>query len=192
MPIMRPVNKPAKTKSQEGRLARHLRVAKQLREQPKSIGPLLRESMVSVWRSRGGGFYGLGYIIAFIYFEAQMLAGDVLESDSVADFAVAQVFEFVIRIGFLSFINAFMALLWPIHVFRFGGWVAVVVLIGSYYTFEMLLRPRIEAYFPELAAMRVQRELKKKLQAAKKNRRKARKPRPGNSRPPDEKPGASQ
>ncbi len=102
MPIMRPVNKSAKTKSKEGRLARHLRVAKQLREQPKSIGPLLRESMVSVWRSRGGGFYGLGYIIAFIYFEAQMLAGDVLESDSVADFAVAQVFEFIIRIGFLS------------------------------------------------------------------------------------------
>jgi len=142
--------------------------------------------MVGMWRARGGGFYGLGYIVAFVYFEARMFAGDVLESESVADFAAAQIFEYVLRLGFLSFINAFMALLWPIHIVIFGGGVAFIALIGGYLVFEKLLRPIIEDYFPELATMREQRELKNKLQAAKKNRGKNRQSKAGRSeREPD-------
>jgi hypothetical protein len=104
-------NKSPKRKSKEGRIARSWRVFKQLRKEPKPIGPLLWEAMVGMWRARGGGFYGLGYVVAFVYFEARMFAGDVLESESVADFAAAQIFEYVLRLGFLSFVNAFMALL---------------------------------------------------------------------------------
>ena len=158
-----------------GRLTRHVQTAKRLHAEPKSIGPMMREALVRVWSARGGGFYGLGYVIAFIIIEVQMFTGEILESSSVADFAFAQIFEFALRISFLSFINVFLAFIWPVYVLDFAGGYGLAALLLGYIVFEKLVRPVVENHFPELVAVREERELKKGRKAEAKGRGRARK-----------------
>ncbi len=158
-----------------GRLTRHVQTAKRLHAEPKSIGPMMREALVRVWSARGGGFYGLGYVIAFIIIEVQMFTGEILESSSVADFAFAQIFEFALRISFLSFINVFLAFVWPVYVLDFAGGYGLAALLLGYIAFEKLLRPVVENHFPELVAVRAERERKKGRKAETKGRGRARK-----------------
>jgi len=160
-----------------GRLMRHIHTAKRLHAEPKSVGPMMREALVRVWSARGGGFYGLGYVVAFIVIEVQMFAGEILESTSVADFAVAQIFELAIRISFLSFINVMLAFIWPVYVFDFAGGYGLAALLLGYIAFEKLVRPVVENHFPELIAVREQRERKKGSKAEAKGRGRARKAR---------------
>ena len=141
---------PRDKKPKEGRISRHLRVAGEVRENPRRMLPLLRGALLDVWRSRGGGFYGLGYIVAFIYFEIEMLVGDVVESASMSEFAFGQILEFLFRFGFMSFVNAFRALLWPVYVLQLYEGVGIIVLIGGYAAFEYALKPGVERLFPEL------------------------------------------
>ena len=160
-----------------GRLTRHIHTAKRLHAEPKNIGPMMRDALVRVWSARGGGFYGLGYVVAFIVIEVQMFAGEILESSSAADFAVAQIFEFAIRISFLSFINVMLALIWPVYVFDIAGGYGLAALLLGYIVFEKLVRPMVENHFPELIAVREQRERKKRSKAEAKGRGRARKAR---------------
>ncbi|MEE8244615.1 MAG: hypothetical protein V3R27_06450 [Pseudomonadales bacterium] len=140
----------AKARKKEGRLRRHWRVAGELREDPKRATPLLREAVVNVWRSRGGGLYGLGYIVAFLIFEVQFVLTEVGESQGVVDFVSSQLIEYLLRFGLQSIINVFLALLWPLHVIdAFGVW-GIVALIVAFLGFERLLRPTVERHFPEL------------------------------------------
>lgn len=168
-------NRVAGKEKQPGRLMRHLHTAKRLHAEPKSIGPMMRDALVRVWSARGGGFYGLGYVVAFIVIEVQMFAGEILESTSVADFAVAQIFELAIRISFLSFINVMLAFIWPVYVFDFAGGYGLAALLLGYIAFEKLVRPVVENHFPELIAVREQRERKKGRKAEAKGRGRARK-----------------
>lgn len=114
---------------------------------------MLRSALLDVWRSRGGGFYGLGYLLAFAYLEIRLLVGDVMESDSVAGFAVAQIAEYLIRVSLLSFVNVFLALLWPVSVLAQFGGAGIILLVAGYLGFEYALKPGLERAFPELRAL---------------------------------------
>lgn len=163
----------------EGRLARGLRVARGLKDDPRQVVPLVRTAMLDIWRSRGGGFYGLGYLIAFVVLEISVVVDDVMGASGVADFALGRALELVFRLGFLSFINVFQALVWPVFVLELLGGPGIIVLIGSYLAFEYALKPGIERLFPELAEHRagvVARKLatKARKKAAREARRKTR------------------
>lgn len=158
-----------------GRLTRYVQTAKRLHAEPKSIGPMMREALVRVWSARGGGFYGLGYVVAFIVIEVRMFTGEILDSSSVADFALAQIFEYAIRVSFLSFINVFLAFIWPVYVLNFAGGYGIAALLLGYIAFEKLLRPVVESHFPELVVVREQRERKKGRKAEARGRGRARK-----------------
>lgn len=147
-------SKPDKTKKQkvkkEGRIERYKRQARQIHEDPKSIGTMIRDGLVGVWRARGGGFYGLGYLITFIVLEIRLVVGDVSESEGVVDFVSSQMIEFIFRFGIQSFINGFLAFLWPVYILNWLGAWGVAVLIGGYFGFEKLLRPAVEGWFADL------------------------------------------
>ena len=160
-----------------GRIARHVQTAQQIYAEPRSAIGMLRTFVVRLWVARGAGFYGLGYLAAFVVLEVRMFAGEIVESDGVVELVTHQALEYVLRIGFMSFVNSFLALLWPIYVARWlGGW-GLLMLLGGYLAFEHLLRPQVEAHIPELKEARrqarQQAELKKLRKAAKKqqNRR---------------------
>ncbi len=140
----------AKARKKEGRLSRHWRVAGELKEDPKRVKPLLRQAIANVWQARGGGLYGLGYIVAFCVFEVQFFVTEIGEAQGVVDFVSSQLIEYVLRFGLQSIINGFLALLWPVYVIdAFGIW-GIGGMIVAYFGFERLLRPTVEQHFPEL------------------------------------------
>jgi hypothetical protein len=141
-----PPDKPRK----EGRLTRHLRHARELRADPASAGALLRSGLLGIWRARGGGFYGLGYLITFLLLEARLLISELAQSDGVMDFVGGQIVEYLLRLGLLSVLNVLQAFIWPLHVLGALGFWGLVLLAISYFAFERGLRPRVESAFPEL------------------------------------------
>lgn len=133
-----------------GRLRRLAGHAQTLRREPRAAGPLLRASLLEIWRARGGGFYGLGYLVTFLILEARMVGSEFAESDSLATFLSSQLLEYVLRLGLLSLVNALQAFIWPALLFLVIGFWAVPVLVAGHLGFERWLRPRIESVFPEL------------------------------------------
>ena len=97
-----------------------------------------------MWRSRGGGYYGMGYVVSYFVLEIRMLVGDLRETDGVVDFMTGQVFGFFVE----SFINAFVALLWPLLLIdEYELW-GVGFLIAGFLVFERLIKPRLVRWFP--------------------------------------------
>lgn len=142
--------KPGKPVRKEGRFARHLRVTKSVAREPKAVIPLLRNLLVETWRARGGGFYGLGYLIALVVLQLDVLVGDISQSESVSDFAVASLVEYLLRFSVMAFVNALLALLWPAFVLQHLGGIGIIALGGGYLLFEYALKPVVERFFPEL------------------------------------------
>ncbi len=139
----------------EGRLARHRRIAREIYAEPRSIPGHIRRALISAWAGRGAGFYGLGWIVTFIAMEVNMIAGEVVESGSVGEFLGSQLLEYLLRIGFMSFLNSLLALLWPAYVLEWvGGLWGVTLLVGGYLMFEYGIRPIVEGVFPELKEAR--------------------------------------
>ena len=162
-----------KTEEKEGRIARHVRVAKQVRHDPGSVPSMLRDWLLGLWAARGGGFYGLGWVVTFIFLEVKMLATDIGGSDNVTQAVMFEALEYVLRIGFLSFLNGFLALLWPAFLL---GWLqvwGVAILIVGYIGFEYGLRPVAEARFPELQEARARKAERKREKAEKKRIKKS-------------------
>ena len=159
----------------EGRFQRAKRVAGELKEDPRRTLPLVRSVLVDIWRSRGGGFYGLGYLIAFVFYEIEMILGDAAEATSMSGFALGQMLEIVFRLSFLSFVNAFQALLWPLTVLQLYEGLGIILLIGSYLAFEYLLKPGVEELFPELKEHRELKAQNREQKAEKKRRKRVRK-----------------
>lgn len=139
-----------KKKKPEGRMSRHLRTGRELVREPKRALPLAREAFAHAWRARGGGFYGLGYLIAFGWLQVNVLVGDVSESDSVSQFAMGAAVEYLIRFSLMAFLNVFLALLWPLYVLEQFGGMGIILLALGYLAFEYGLRPLVEQVFPEL------------------------------------------
>jgi hypothetical protein len=168
----------------EGRFARHRRIAQEIYAEPRSIAGFIRDGFVSMWVSHGAGFYGLGWIVTFVVLEVNMFGGELLASDGVVDFFGSQLFEYVLRVGFLSFVNTLLAAIWPVYVLQWLSGYGVVLLIGGYYGFEKLLKPVVEGRFPELRkarqaaesksqkadALKQKKELKKEQKKAAKKR----------------------
>lgn len=139
----------------EGRLARHRRIAREIYAEPRSITGHIRRALIAAWASRGAGFYGLGWIFTFIAMEVNMIAGEVAQSGSIGEFLGSQLLEYLLRIGFMSFLNSLLALLWPAYVLQWAGafW-GFALLVGGYLIFEYGIRPTVEAVLPELKAAR--------------------------------------
>ena len=151
----------ARKKSKDGWIARHVRTARTIHREPRSVVTMLRTAAVGLWVARGGGFYGLGCLVTFIVLEVQMFTGDVAESTGVSDFITSQVLEFILRISFMSFVNGFLALIWPVYLLNWLGAPALLVLLGGYLAFERVLRPFVESHIPELKEARAKAALKK-------------------------------
>jgi hypothetical protein len=133
-----------------GRLRRLAGHARTLRRDPRAAGPLIRGALLEIWRARGGGFYGLGYLVTFLILEARMIGTEFAGSDSVASFLSSQLLEYVLRLGILSLVNALQAFIWPALLFLVIGFWAVAVLVAGHLVFERWLRPWVESVFPEL------------------------------------------
>jgi hypothetical protein len=167
--ITRVTTEPEQPPRKEWRIARDVRMALAIGRQPRSIVPLVRGWLVKLWASRGGGLYGLGYVVTFAALEAQSMAGDFASVSGV----VAQALQYVIRFSVESFLNGIRALIWPVHLFEWLGATSGLAVLGlGYIAFELALRPLVQAQFPELEEAVAERErLKQEKKARKRSKR---------------------
>jgi len=108
---------------------------------PRSIATLAHESALTIWGSRGGGFYGLGCLIAFVVLEIRMFTTDAVTSDSVIGFLGMELLTLIFRFAFQSILNSLIALLWPAFVLQLlGGW-GIVLLAGGWWGYGRWIAP---------------------------------------------------
>lgn len=160
------------TPKKEGRIARDLRTVQEISRDPRSIFPRARGWFVALWVRNGGGFFGLCYVIAFVALEATTLAGAVTESDT-SGFLVAQATQYLLRISIESIFNAFLALAWPVYLWRWLGLYSIVVVVAAFVCFRFALRPVIEHWFPELEQARIERARLKQEKRDRKRQKRA-------------------
>jgi hypothetical protein len=144
----------------EGRIAGHARLAREAWGKPSSILTWSRNWFVRLWITKGGGFYGLGYVITFVTLEIRSLSGDLSGNGELAGFIASQFIQFIIRFSVESFLNAMFSLIWPVYLLRWlEGW-GIVALIGIYVLYRSVVRPSLEIWFPELREAREAKEAK--------------------------------
>jgi hypothetical protein len=131
-----------------GREAKRLGVT--LRDEPKALPgeilELVRRAVRRLWDARGGGFYACGFVVTFIWMEINMLLDDVVEAESVGDFFSSQIFEMFFRYFSESFVNGFLALIWPVYVIEFRPPWGFALLLGMYLVFAGLLKAPLERW----------------------------------------------
>jgi hypothetical protein len=134
------------------RLQDFLTTSRSVIAEPRSVGPMLRDGLLKLWRTRGGGFYGLGYVICFVVLEIRMFAGDALQSDGVVSFVVMEALGIVFRFTVQSFLNTLLAFGWPVFVLdALNGWGIVAIGVG-WFVFDRWAKPRINVWLAERGA----------------------------------------
>ncbi len=123
--------------------------------EPRSIGPMLREGFVTLWQSRGGGLFGLGYVVTFVSLEvlelpeffgdlAALFAGDGTLPGS----ALVMGVDFFVD----TLRNMLSAFMWPVWLIQALGGYGVLLLGVGFATFNRFIRPLVEQVLPELRA----------------------------------------
>ena len=151
-------------------------MAQEISREPRSIVPRARGWLIALWQNKGGGFYGLGYVVTLIALEVVTLTSSVSGSSSVTGFIAGQAIQYLLRVSIESIFNTVLALLWPIYLLRWLGWYGFIVFAVAYVGFEYALRPLVEHWFPELKVARAERaRLKEEKRDQKRQKRAARK-----------------
>jgi hypothetical protein len=119
--------------------------------EPRAVPSRVRDALLKIWRVRGGGFYGLGYVVAFAILEIHAFVGNFEGDGDMTSMILQEVVGFFFRFATQSFLNGFIAFGWPVFVVDYlGGW--GVLLIGvSWYAFDRWAKPWIGSRVPQLA-----------------------------------------
>jgi hypothetical protein len=153
-----------KEKLQE-RFVRHSRIARRVARKPSVAFPLLRDWLIALWATKGGGFYGLGYVATLVTLETISFEQDATKAASsvsgVESFVVSQAIQYITRFGVDSIMNTIRAVVWPAYLFDWLRLPGVIAFVAGAMAFERVVRPYVEARFPELAAARRERLQKK-------------------------------
>jgi hypothetical protein len=119
--------------------------------EPGRVPSQIRAALLKLWRTRGGGFYGFGYVVAFVVLEVRAFITNFEGDGDIATMIVQEVLQFVFRFAAQSFLNGFIAFGWPIFVLDYlGGW-GFLALGAGWLAFEYLAKPLINSRVPELA-----------------------------------------
>jgi hypothetical protein len=125
-------------------------VAVRVRDEPRSVGTILREAAVTLWSSRGGGFYGLGYLVTFVVLEIRTLTAGLASTGDVVTFLGQQVVQSFFRLAFESIVNTLQAFIWPLLVLDWLGDWGIVLLVGGWWGYGRLVAPRVARWGVEV------------------------------------------
>lgn len=123
--------------------------------EPRSIGSMMRKGLIDLWRARGGGAYGFGYMVTFVVLEVRGGIAQFAETLTEGTTLLAMVIEVVARFGLETLLNMIFALIWPVWLIQYFGGYGVALVAVWFLLFEKLLRPLIESWVPELRAEEV-------------------------------------
>lgn len=139
--------------------------AKLVANDPVRAWHWVTQALLSTWRTRGGGWYGIGYIVTLIYWELRLFVEDVAEAGGVVELLSSQLGQLIFRWFSESIANMVLAFTWPFRLLELVGTLeGVALLVLIHFGFEFWVRPVAEARFPEL---REDREAKAEAKASK-------------------------
>jgi len=118
-------------------------------EEPRSVPRQARDTLLRLWRIRGGGFYGLGYVVTFVVLEVHAFLANWVSANDIVGMVVQEVLQFLFRFTAQSVLNGIIALAWPFYVLKYLGGFGLVVLGLSWWLFDRYARPWIVARLPE-------------------------------------------
>ena len=132
----------------------------EVQEQPSVVLSWIKQSLVNTWLLRGGGFYGLGYLVTFIVLQTQSLAQDFEEAEDALGFISAQIFQVVFKFFTDALANLIQAFIWPLLFLNLtGGWGLLMLMVG-FIGFDRWCKPYINQRIPELQAADSKRQAK--------------------------------
>jgi hypothetical protein len=109
--------------------------AQAVRREPRSALPRARDAAIALWSSRGGGFYGLGYVVAFVVLEIRTVVTGFATSDDVIGFIGQEIVQTFFRVAFESLVNTLLAFVWPFFVLQaLEGW-GVLLLVAGWWAY---------------------------------------------------------
>jgi hypothetical protein len=118
--------------------------------EPRSISTMLHDGLLKIWRTRGGGFYGLGYVVCFVVLEVRAFIGNFEGDGDAMTMVLQEVAGFVFRFTAQSFLNTLLAFLWPAFVIEYlEGW-GILLIGGGWVVFDRWMKPQINARMPRL------------------------------------------
>jgi len=119
--------------------------------EPRAVPSRVRDALLQIWRVRGGGFYGFGYVVAFVILEIRAFVGNFQGDGDITSMIVQEVLGFFFRFATQSFLNGFIAFGWPVFVVDYlDGW-GLLLIGASWYAFDRWAKPWINARVPQLA-----------------------------------------
>ena len=111
------------------------------------VGARLKQWLVRLWMLRGGGFYGLGFVLFFVAAELNSLFGDLLESEGPVDFLSSLLLESLLKFISEMPFNFLWALLWPLQFLSWTGEWGLLVLLLAFLAFQRWLKPWLTERF---------------------------------------------
>ncbi len=120
-----------------------------------------------VWRSRGGGMYAVGFMVAFLYFEFVDIVFDDVPKIFTTSWLSSEAIEFGIDFIVDTFTNIFRAFMWPVYVIQWQTPVGVFALAAMFYLFPRVVQKPIEHWMfegegaPDLAAEKADKKRRK-------------------------------
>ena len=86
-----------------------------------------------LWRKHGGGYYALLAVGTFLYLEVQSLVESFTDADGVKDFLSSEILEAIFTFGIQTFVNSFLAGVWPWMWMTWMGLVPALAWAGGGY-----------------------------------------------------------
>ncbi|MDX1516865.1 MAG: hypothetical protein R3288_08500 [Woeseiaceae bacterium] len=113
---------------------------------PRHAYGWLRHWFRKVWNVRGGGLYAVGYALAFLYFEAKTIIGEIADASGVRDYVSSQIAEFIVRFTADTISNMVHAFIWPVYVIQVHPVYGGIALGLAFWLFPKYLKPPIERW----------------------------------------------
>lgn len=136
----------------------------------EQVGGMFKRWARSVWEVRGGGFYALGFIVAFTYLEVmELLFDDIPKLISMRDPLGGELLSFIIDFFVDTLINLLLAFIWPLYVLQWQAPWGLLLLVAGFFLFPKFLKAPLENWLFDGA----QPNFKKKRSKCKRRKEKA-------------------
>ncbi len=113
---------------------------------PHELLKVFRRSFRTVWDTRGGGLYAIGYVLMFVWLEVAMLVDDIRGAESSGGFFGEQIFEMIFRYLGESLQNMIAAMIWPVYIVTFAPPWGAIAFGLTYAAFDRFFKEPIEAW----------------------------------------------
>ena len=114
------------------------------RQLPSHVGGLLRRSLRTMYKARGGGFYASGFVVCFVILELGTLFGEIQSSTGLGSFFSEQLLQLLFRFTIDSMANTIQSLLWPILLISWSPIYGGLSLALGYLVFDRYIKKPLE------------------------------------------------